>query len=67
MTTFRTTRDVAAPVDLTIELAPSPSGTRVSWSQAFTNAEAGRRLEKIVVPANEQNLDRWTAEVLGAT
>ena len=50
---------------LTITLTPSPAGgTTISWEQAFDNAETGRRLEKIVVPANEQNLDRLTAEVL---
>lgn len=52
---------------LTIALSPSPAGgTTVSWAQAFENAELGRRLEPIVAPANEQNLDRLTAEVLRA-
>ena len=51
---------------LTISLAPSAAGTVVSWSQAFENPEVGRKLERIVVPGNEQNLDRLTAEVLGA-
>lgn len=49
---------------LTITLAPSAAGTLVSWSQAFENPEVARRVEHIVVPANEQNLDRLTAEVL---
>jgi hypothetical protein len=35
----------------------------VVWTQTFENAEVGRRIEHIVVPANEQNLDRLTAEV----
>ncbi len=48
---------------LTVELTSSAGGTMVSWSQAFENAETGRRLEKIVAPANEENLDRLTAEV----
>lgn len=52
---------------LTIELAPSAEGTVVSWSQAFENALTGQRLEHIVVPANEQNLDRLTTEVLKQT
>lgn len=52
---------------LTMELAPSAAGTVVSWSQAFENALTGQRLEHIVVPANEQNLDRLTAEVLSQT
>lgn len=49
---------------LTIGLAPSPAGTVVSWAQAFENANVGKRLERIVVPANEQNLDRLSDEVL---
>jgi uncharacterized protein YndB with AHSA1/START domain len=49
---------------LTIELTASAAGTLVSWSQAFESARVGSRLERIVVPANEQNLDRLTAEVL---
>ncbi len=50
---------------LTITLAPAPSGaaTVVSWSQAFENPETAKALEHIVVPANEQNLDRLAAEV----
>jgi hypothetical protein len=49
---------------LTISLAPSEAGTLLSWSQAFASAEVASRIEHIVVPANEQNLDRLTAEVL---
>ena len=39
-------------------------GTRVAWRQEFDSAGVARRIESIVVPANEQNLDRLTAEVL---
>lgn len=49
---------------LTISLASSATGTIVSWSQAFENADVARRLEHIVVPANEQNLKRLSDEVL---
>ena len=49
---------------LTIGLAPSAAGMVVSWSQAFENARVGSRLERVVVPANEQNLDRLSVEVL---
>ena len=48
---------------LTLDLVSSAKGTLVSWSQAFENAEVARRIEHIVVPANEQNLDRLSAEV----
>ena len=50
---------------LTIELTPTTTGTHVLWSQDFDDADVARRIEKIVIPANEQNLDRLTAEVLG--
>ena len=49
---------------LTIALAASAAGTAVSWSQVFESSEFANRVEHIVVPANEQNLDRLTAEVL---
>jgi uncharacterized protein YndB with AHSA1/START domain len=49
---------------LTITLAPSPKGTRVGWSQAIENSDVANRIEHIVVPANEQNLERLEAEVL---
>ncbi|MBK9155522.1 MAG: SRPBCC domain-containing protein [Chloracidobacterium sp.] len=49
---------------LTIELTHSGNGTIVTWSQVFDDAEVAKRIAKIVIPANEQNLDRLTAEVL---
>ncbi|MDQ3231172.1 MAG: SRPBCC domain-containing protein [Pseudobdellovibrionaceae bacterium] len=49
---------------LTITLASSKVGTLVSWSQAFESAAVASRMEHIVVPANEQNLERLEAEVL---
>ena len=49
---------------LTIMLASAAAGTVVSWSQAFENSEVASRLEHIVVPANEQNLERLSVEVL---
>lgn len=50
---------------LTITLVPSAGGTTVSWVQTFEDAEVARRIEHIAVPANEQNLDRLSSEVLG--
>jgi uncharacterized protein YndB with AHSA1/START domain len=49
---------------LTIELAPSKTGTLISWAQAFESAEVARQVEHIVVPANDENLQRLKAEVL---
>lgn len=55
---------VSAPkYRLTITLAPSAGGTTVTWAQTFESAEVASRIEQIVVPANEQNLDRLSAEV----
>jgi uncharacterized protein YndB with AHSA1/START domain len=48
---------------LTVVLAPSSVGTVVSWLQEFESAEVAKAIEHIVVPANEQNLDRLTREV----
>lgn len=48
---------------LTITLTPSVAGTVVGWTQAFASEKVARAVEHIVVPANEQNLDRLTAEV----
>lgn len=50
---------------LTVTLEPTADGgTLVGWNQDFENPEVGRRLERILVPANEQVLDRLSAEVL---
>jgi len=50
---------------LTITLTPIEGGTTVSWVQEFEKPDVARGIAHIVVPANEQNLDRLTAEVLG--
>ncbi|WP_216595294.1 SRPBCC family protein [Chromobacterium subtsugae] len=49
---------------LTLTLTPTPAGTRVNWAQQFESAELAERMAPIVIPANEQNLDRLQAEVL---
>lgn len=48
---------------LTIALSAVPAGTLVSWSQEFEGAKMDR-IKHILIPANEQNLDRLSAEVL---
>ncbi|PXX33931.1 SRPBCC domain-containing protein [Undibacterium pigrum] len=50
---------------LTISLVPSATGTLVSWTQVFEDAQIASKIEHIVVPSNEQNLDRLTVEVVG--
>lgn len=49
---------------LTITLTASAKGTIVSWLQTFESADVAGAIQHIVVPANEQNLDRLSAEVL---
>ncbi len=51
---------------LTIGLVPSNAGTLVTWWQAFEDLAVAERIERIVGPANEENLDRLTAEVLAS-
>ena len=48
---------------LTIELEPAAQGTLVRWVQVFDDANLAQAIRHIVVPSNEQNLDRWAAEV----
>jgi uncharacterized protein YndB with AHSA1/START domain len=43
---------------LTIELAPRPEGTHLSWSQEFDDPTVADRVRAICEMANEQNLDR---------
>ncbi|HEX2612543.1 MAG TPA: SRPBCC family protein [Fibrobacteria bacterium] len=51
---------------LTIALSETAAGTFLTWSQAFENAEVAKAIAPIVIPSNEQNLDRLVDEVLGA-
>jgi uncharacterized protein YndB with AHSA1/START domain len=50
---------------LTVTLQPTADGgTRVGWNQQFEDPNIESRIEKIILPANEQVLDRLSAEVL---
>ncbi|MEA3191587.1 MAG: hypothetical protein QOD77_2169 [Thermoplasmata archaeon] len=52
---------------LTVLLEPTASGgTMVRWEQEFEDAKTAASVAPVVVPANEQNLDRLSAEVLKA-
>jgi uncharacterized protein YndB with AHSA1/START domain len=48
---------------LTITLEPDPQGTQLHWAQAFDDPAVAEAVRHIVVPANEQNLDRLSAEL----
>lgn len=54
---------VMAPLfTLTVELAPhGEHHTHLAWAQEFASAELATRLRELVIPANEQNLDRLEA------
>lgn len=57
-------RHACAPFfTLTIALEPSATGTLLTWVQAFDDAAVAQAVRHIVEPANEQNLDRLTAEL----
>jgi uncharacterized protein YndB with AHSA1/START domain len=49
--------------ELSITLEPTPTGTLLHWSQHFADAALAEAIRHIVVPANEQNLDRLSAEL----
>ena len=50
---------------LTVVLEPTDNGgTLVRWEQEFENPKVAGGIEHIVVPANEQNLDQLSEEVL---
>ncbi len=48
---------------LTILLIPSEKGCTVDWNQEFDSEEVANSVAHIVIPSNEQNLDRLTADV----
>jgi uncharacterized protein YndB with AHSA1/START domain len=49
---------------MTITLTTRGDQTEVGWHQLFDTAAERERIAGVVIPANEQNLDRLTAEVL---
>ena len=57
-------RHVSQPLfTLTITVKGSKGGTTIHWAQQFDDEEVARNIAHIVVPGNEQNLDRLTAVV----
>ena len=49
--------------ELTLELHPTPAGTRVAWEGVFENQAFAENMRGFLESANEQNLDRLAAEV----
>jgi len=50
---------------MTITFADQGGKTLVGWRQVFDTAAERERVAKLAAQANEQNLDRLTAHVLG--
>ena len=48
---------------LTLSLEPAPGGALLRWVQVFDDEAVARAVAHVVVPSNEQNLDRLAAEV----
>jgi hypothetical protein len=51
---------------LTITLTEADGQTRLDWRQAFDDPRVAAAVAPIVVPANEQNLNRLQAVLLAA-
>jgi hypothetical protein len=49
---------------ITLTASEDGTGTTVGWEQAFEDAAVAAQVAAIVIPANEENLDRLTEEVL---
>ncbi len=58
--------DCAPHFTLTARLTEVPGGTRVVWEQVFDELDTARAVAHVVVPANEQNLDRLTRVLAAA-
>ncbi len=48
---------------LTIQIEETKNGSKVSWIHEFDNEDIAEMVAHIVIPANEQNLDRLGIEV----
>lgn len=48
---------------LTVQISGTENGSRVEWIQEFETEETAQKIANIVIPSNEQNLDRLTAEL----
>ena len=53
----------AEPFVLILQLAEAQGGTELTWRQSFETAEVRRRVEAVVIPSNEENLDRLVQEL----
>lgn len=57
-------RHIVPPIfTLTVRISEAENGSVVHWEQEFDNEEVAKNVAQIVIPSNEQNLDRLTAEI----
>lgn len=57
-------RHICQPLfTLSIRLEATTTGTRLHWAQTLDDAAVAEAIRHIVEPANEQNLDRLSAEL----
>lgn len=57
-------RHVSAPLfTLTVTLSSEQGKTLLEWQQAFDDPSLAEKLAPVIIPANEQNLDRLQAEL----
>ena len=57
-------RHIVQPVfTLTVQISATENGSMIFWEQEFANEEVAENVAHIVIPSNEQNLDRLTTEV----
>lgn len=57
-------RHITAPYfEMTITFTEEGGKTRVGWQQVFNSTEERDRIARFAGDANEQNLDRWEAEL----
>lgn len=50
--------DCAPYFTLSVVLAPVTGGTHLTWEQVFDEVRTAQAVQSIVVPANEQNIER---------
>lgn len=50
---------------MTMEFAPEPGGTRLTWRMQFESAAEREKLKDFIAAANEQNFDRLAACLSG--
>ena len=57
-------RHIVQPIfTLTVRISEAENGSVVHWEQEFDNEEVAKNVAQIVIPSNEQNLDRLTVVV----